>query len=343
MVGVGGDAGDDVGVARLHRARGAAQRHHARRAAGRDVVEPARRKAQVLGDADGGVGREREAADGEAVDLVLGDSRALDQRLDRLADEPVRAVRRVAHVRARSPARRPRRPRSDRREERDVTSPLCGAASSRACRCSSARRARLRASSRSSLRWIFCETVSGKRLDEGDVARRLEVGEPLERMADDAGREPLGRRRVRRLAQDDAGEHLVAAHRVGRRRDAARGHRRMLVEDALDLDRRDVLAAPPDHVLAPVDEVEVALGAAPDDVAGVEPAVGPRRLGRRVVLQVADEEIAARVDAGGANEQLAGNVDAAIDALLVDDARLDIGRRRARSSSCRRGAARGAP
>ena len=43
VVGVGGDAGDDVGVARLHRARGAAQRHHARRAAGRDVVEPARR------------------------------------------------------------------------------------------------------------------------------------------------------------------------------------------------------------------------------------------------------------------------------------------------------------
>ena len=70
VVGVGGDAGDDVGVARLHRARGAAQRHHARGAAGRDVVEPARRQAQVLGHADGGVGREREAADGEAVDLA---------------------------------------------------------------------------------------------------------------------------------------------------------------------------------------------------------------------------------------------------------------------------------
>ena len=82
VVGVGGDAGDDVGIARLHRARGAAQRHHARRAAGRDVVEPARREAQVLGDADGGVGREREAADTvEAVDLLLGDARALDQRI----------------------------------------------------------------------------------------------------------------------------------------------------------------------------------------------------------------------------------------------------------------------
>ncbi len=67
------------------------------------------------------------------------------------------------------------------------------------------------------------------------------------------------------------------------------------VEDALDLDRRDVLAAAPDDVLAPVDEVEVALGVAPDDVAGVEPAVGPGFLGRRLVLQVAEEEVAARV------------------------------------------------
>src|SRR5436189_6306704 len=100
----------------------------------------------------------------------------------------------------------------------------------------------------------------------------------------------------------------------------------MLVEDALDLDRRDVLAAAPDDVLAPVDEVEVAFGAAPDDVAGVEPAVKPCRLGRRVVLEVADEEVATRVDAGGANEQLAGDVDAAVDALVVDDARLDVGR-----------------
>ena len=98
MVGVGGDAGHDVGVARLHRARGAAQRHHARGAAGRNVVEPARTEAQMLGDADGGVGPEREAADREAVDPVLGDARALDQRVHRLADEPMRAVRRVAPV-----------------------------------------------------------------------------------------------------------------------------------------------------------------------------------------------------------------------------------------------------
>jgi hypothetical protein len=49
VVRVGRDAGDDVGVARLHRARGAAQRHHARGAAGRDVVEPARAEGPGAG------------------------------------------------------------------------------------------------------------------------------------------------------------------------------------------------------------------------------------------------------------------------------------------------------
>ncbi len=97
-----------------------------------------------------------------------------------------------------------------------------------------------------------------------------------------------------------------------RRRWRRRG---VLVEDALDLERRDVLAAAPDHVLAPVDEVEVAFGRAADDVAGVEPVVGPRLGGRLVVLQVAGEEVLARVRAGGADEQLAGNVDRGLGAL----------------------------
>ncbi len=43
-------------------------------------------------------GEEREAADGEAVDPLLGDAGALDQRVHRRADEPVRALRRVAQV-----------------------------------------------------------------------------------------------------------------------------------------------------------------------------------------------------------------------------------------------------
>ena len=83
VVRIGRDARDDVGIARLNRARRAPERHHSRRAAGRDVVEPARTQAEVLRHADNGVGHEREAADGEAVDLLLGDPRALDEQIQR--------------------------------------------------------------------------------------------------------------------------------------------------------------------------------------------------------------------------------------------------------------------
>ena len=56
---------------------------------------------------------------------LLGDAGARDQRLQRLADEPVRAVGRVAHGRAPSPARRRRRPRTTRaaRQGRPSSSP----------------------------------------------------------------------------------------------------------------------------------------------------------------------------------------------------------------------------
>ena len=59
MIGIGGDAGDDLGVAGLHRARRAAQRHDAARAAKRNVIEPARRQAEMLGQPDRGVRRRR--------------------------------------------------------------------------------------------------------------------------------------------------------------------------------------------------------------------------------------------------------------------------------------------
>ena len=52
VIGVARDARHDLGVARLHGARRAAQRHHAARAAHRDVIEPARREAEMLRQAD---------------------------------------------------------------------------------------------------------------------------------------------------------------------------------------------------------------------------------------------------------------------------------------------------
>ena len=61
VIGVARDAGDIARIARLHGARGAAQRHHAGCAAEWNVIEPARRDAELLGQADGAVGGEREA------------------------------------------------------------------------------------------------------------------------------------------------------------------------------------------------------------------------------------------------------------------------------------------
>ena len=77
-------------------------------------------------------------------------------------------------------------------------------------------------------------------------------------------------------------------------------HARVAVQDVLDLLRVDVLPAPDDHVLHPVDEHEVAVAVEVADIAGVQPAVVQRRvrLGRAV-------EVAAH-DVGTAHEDLAG-------------------------------------
>ena len=132
-------------------------------------------------------------------------------------------------------------------------------------------------------------------------------------------------------------------------------HRRMLVQHALDLDRRDVLAAAADHVLLAVDEVQVAVGVAPHDVAGVEPAAGPGLVGGRLVLQVAGEEVAPRVGARSRAPaarrarrrrrrcprrrpaRISTNASAPAEAAGADVARLAVGhhagrRRRSRSS-----------
>ena len=64
MVRIGADAGDHLGVARLHRARRAAHRDDTARAAERNVVEPSHGDPQMLRQADRRIRRQREAADG---------------------------------------------------------------------------------------------------------------------------------------------------------------------------------------------------------------------------------------------------------------------------------------
>jgi hypothetical protein len=61
VVGVGGNTGDQVGVSGLNRARGAARRDNAARTAERNVIEPARREPEMLGQTDGSIWAKREA------------------------------------------------------------------------------------------------------------------------------------------------------------------------------------------------------------------------------------------------------------------------------------------
>ncbi|KAG1258935.1 hypothetical protein G6F65_015430 [Rhizopus arrhizus] len=80
VVGVARDAGHDVRVAGLYGAGRAAQGRHAAGAAHRDVVQPARAHAQMLDQAHGGIGRQRETGHAQAVYVRLGHAGLPDQR-----------------------------------------------------------------------------------------------------------------------------------------------------------------------------------------------------------------------------------------------------------------------
>src|SRR6185437_6527703 len=74
------------------------------------------------------------------------------------------------------------------------------------------------------------------------------------------------------------------------------GHRRVLVQDFLDLARVDVVAAPDDQVLFAVDDVEVAVFVDPGQVPAAEPAVGDRLGGGLGLAQVALHHVGALDD-----------------------------------------------
>src|SRR3954469_13017753 len=99
MVRIAGEARHDVHIARLHRARGPAKRHHAARAAERHVIEPARRKAEMLRETDRRIRREREAGDGKSVDLLFAQAGLLQQIGEAAREQPVRGANGVADVR----------------------------------------------------------------------------------------------------------------------------------------------------------------------------------------------------------------------------------------------------
>ena len=95
----------------------------------------------------------------------------------------------------------------------------------------------------------------------------------------------------RSRCNDDVRDRDLAPAIVGTPDDGRFDHRLVLVEHALDLGAGDVLAAGHDHVLEPIDDVEVAVVVHHADVAGVEPAAGERRARRVGIAPVALEHL----------------------------------------------------
>ncbi len=111
--------------------------------------------------------------------------------------------------------------------------------------------------------------------------RRLRAWPSSSRRSSSVGLEP-------RLERDERLDHL-ADHRVGLADDAGLGHRRVLHQRALDLERADQVAGRLDHVVGAADEPEVAVGVAPREVAGQVPAAGEALAVALLLVQVAAE------------------------------------------------------
>ena len=110
--------------------------------------------------------------------------------------------------------------------------------------------------------------IAGQRLGpEPEPGGHVERGQPL---ADESGQ--LVGAHVLTGPQHHDGPDLLAEDRVGHADDGAVGHGRVLEEGGLHLDAVDVLAAPDDHVLGPVDDVDEALLVDAGHVAGVQPS-----------------------------------------------------------------------
>src|SRR6478735_4309362 len=102
---------------------------------------------------------------------------------------------------------------------------------------------------------------------ELDRVRALVVREAVA-----AERLDLGVRRARAFLQGHEGLRPLAPALVGDRHDGALEDRGVRADRLLDLDGRDVLPAGDDHVLAPVTQLDGAVGMPHRQVARVEPA-----------------------------------------------------------------------
>jgi hypothetical protein len=95
--------------------------------------------------------------------------------------------------------------------------------------------------------------------------------------------------RLRAVGQHDERLDHGAGDRIGLADHARLRDRRVLEQHALDLERSDEMAGGLDHVVAAPDEPVVALGVAPDEVAGEVPALGEAAPVALRLVQVAAE------------------------------------------------------
>ena len=185
-------------------------------------------------------------------------------------------------------------------------------------------------SARSRCFCTFCVGVLGSSGDDADVARHHEVRHARHQEADQLGRIERARRRPATTAASTSS----SANSLGTATAAASRTAGWAHDLGLDLEGGDVLAAPADRVLHAVDEEELPVRVDAEGVAGVEPAVAPRRARSPPGLLVV--AVVHRPGPVGAHDQLADRAGRHLAVVLVDDARLDAGARPAAGAERRR-------
>jgi len=101
MVGIAGDASHDFRIPSLHRPRRSAQRYDTAGAAERNVIEPSRRKPEMLREPDRGIRPHGKTRYRKSIDILQPQSRTLDELMQRAAQPPLRAVRGISPIRNR--------------------------------------------------------------------------------------------------------------------------------------------------------------------------------------------------------------------------------------------------
>src|SRR5690606_35945617 len=165
----------------------------------------------------------------------------------------------------------------------------------------------------------------GKRVYKSHVSGYLEVRKLGQAPRDDVTREPLHVGRFGLGIAYQAGQHFVPPYGVGNGGYSRRLDGRVLQKRTFDFDGGNGFATAPNDVLLAIHEMQIALSVAPNDVAGVEPAIFPGFVSGLWLFKIAGKETEAGIVSGVAYQQFALVIRAHRFACIIDDAHLDIG------------------